>query len=200
MKNEHLQTLLGEFLNEVRNSMQCIRLHPDKALVDISAIVGIVADVEGSACKAMLHGELMMSDSAWKKLISLKFDVTVDHGEQLTKQLGEGLYARNTKTPNEEKYLRSKIASIFKHRSKAHKHNARAAEGLAELAEKMNNLDNFYVVAQAATVDRIILNLPSIDRMLMKYKSNKEQEVWVIKDHSVQELVKETCMPLMKQE
>ena len=50
------------------------------------------------------------------------------------------------------------------------------------------------------TVDGIVLNLPSIDRMLMKQKSNKEQEVWVIKDHSVQELVKETCMLLMKQE
>ena len=139
--------------------MQCIRLQPDIAQADISAIVGIVADVEGSACKAMLHGELMMSDSAWKKLISLKFDVTVDHPEQLTKQLEEGLYARNTKTPDEEKYLKSKIASIFKHRSKAHKHNARAAEGLAELAEKMNNLDNFYVVTQAANSGRNCIKL-----------------------------------------
>ena len=80
----------------------------------------------------------------------------MDQGEQITKQLEKGLYARNAKTPKEENYLQNKIAYIFKHRSKAYKHNTKVAEGLAKLAQKMDSLNNFYVVAQAATTNGIV--------------------------------------------
>ena len=79
------------------------------------------------------------------------------------KQLEEGIYVRNAKSPEEESYLRNKIAYIFKHRSKAHKHNAKAAEGLAKLAQKIDRLSDFYMVAQAATVDGIVINSPVIE-------------------------------------
>ena len=64
---------------------------------------------------------------------------------------------RNAKSPEEESYLRSKIAYIFKHRSKAHEHNAKVAEGLTDLAQQMDSLNNFYVVAQTTTVDGIVI-------------------------------------------
>ena len=68
----------------------------------------------------------------WQQLIDLKIGVTVSRDEQITKQLEEGIYGRNAKTPEEETYLRNKIAYIFKHRGKACKHNAKVAEGLSE--------------------------------------------------------------------
>ena len=71
----------------------------------------------------------------WRQLIDLKFRVTVNQDEQITKQLEEGIYGRNAKTPEEETYLRNKIAYIFKHQGKACKHNAKVAEGLSELAQ-----------------------------------------------------------------
>ena len=92
------------------------------------------------------------------------------------KQLEEGIYTRNAKSPEEESYLKSKIAYIFKHRSKAHEHNAKVAEGLADLAQQMDSLSNFYVVAQAATVDGIVINSPSIDRLLTEHKNNKSKQ------------------------
>ena len=91
------------------------------------------------------------------------------------KQLEEGIYGGNAKTPEEEAYLRNKIAYIFKHRSKAYKHNAKVAEGLAELAQQMDSLSDFYVVAHSATADGIIINSPSIDRMLKGKKEQQEQ-------------------------
>ena len=83
---------------------------------------------------------------------------------------------RNAKSPEEERYLKSKIAYIFKHRSKAHEHNAKVAEGLAELAQQMDSLSDFYMVTQAATADGIVINSPSIDRLLMEQKSNKSKQ------------------------
>ena len=62
---------------------------------------------------------------------NLKFGVTVNPEEQITKQLEKRIYGRNAKTPEEEAYLRNKIAYIYKHRSKAYYHNAKVAEGLA---------------------------------------------------------------------
>ena len=78
--------------------------------------------------------------------------------EQITKQLEEGINGRNAKTPQEETYLRNKIAYIFKHRSKEYEHYAKVAEGLSNLAQQMGNLNDFYVVAQAAMVDQIVIN------------------------------------------
>ena len=103
--------------------------------------------------------------------------------EQITKQLEEGIYGRNAKTLEEETYLRNKIAYIFKHRSKAYEHNAKVAEGLSELAQQMDNLSYFYMVAQAATVDRIVINSPSIDRMLKEQKSNKNKQDELLQEH-----------------
>ena len=40
----------------------------------------------------------------------------------------------------------------------------------------MDNLSNFYVVTQAATVDGIIINSPSIDRMWKEQKNNKNRQ------------------------
>ena len=53
-------------------------------------------------------------------------------------------------------------------RSEAHEHNTKAAEGLTKLAQKMDSLSNFYMVAQAATADDIVVNSLSIDRTLIK--------------------------------
>ena len=60
-------------------------------------------------------GELVLSKDGSQQLISLKFGVTVSRDEQITKQLEEGIYGRNAKTPQEKTYLRNKIAYIFKH-------------------------------------------------------------------------------------
>ena len=107
---------------------------------------------------------------------------------------------RNTKSPEEESYLRNKITYIFKHRSKAHEHNAKAAEGLAELAQQMDSLSNFYVVTQAATADGIVINLPSIDRMLMEQKNSKSREDELLQEHLTSKAVEETCLPLMRED
>ena len=116
------------------------------------------------------------------------------------KQLEEGLYVQNAKTPEEESYLWNKIVYIFKHRSKAHEHNAKSAEGLTELAQKMNSLSNFYAVTQAATTDGIVLNSPSIDRMLANQKFNRKQQEELIQEHWTSKAVEETCIPMMKDE
>ena len=114
------------------------------------------------------------------------------------KQLEEGIYGRNAKTPEEEAYLRNKIAYIFKHRSKAYKHNAKVAEGLAELAQQMDSLSDFYMIAQAATVDGIVINSLSIDRMLMEQKNSKNRQDELLQEHLTSKAVEEMCLPLMR--
>ena len=114
--------------------------------------------------------------------------------EQITKQLEEGIYGRNAKSSEKEGYLRNKIAYISKDRSKADEHNAKVAEGLAELAQQMDSLSNFYVVTQAATVDGIIINSPSTDRMLVEQKNSKNRQ----DEHLTSKAVEETCLPLMR--
>ena len=114
------------------------------------------------------------------------------------KHLEEGIYSRNAKSLEEEAYLRNKIAYIFKHRSKAYEHNAKVAEGLAELAKQMDNLSDFYMVTQAATLDRIVINSPSIDRMLTKQKNSKNRQDEILQEHLTSEAVEETCLPLMR--
>ena len=118
--------------------------------------------------------------------------------EQITKQLEEGIYGRNVKTMEEETYLRNKIAYIFKHQSKAYKHNTKVAEGLSDLAQQMDNLSDFYMVAQGATVDRIIINSLSIDRMLKEQKTNKNRQDEFLQEHLTGKVFEETCLPLMK--
>ena len=110
----------------------------------------------------------------------------------------EGIYGRNAKTPEEEAYLRNKIAYIFKHRSKAYEHNAKAAEGLAELAQQMDSLSDFYVVAQAATADGIVINSPSIDRMLTEQENSKNRQDELLQEHLTSKAVEEMCLPLMR--
>ena len=114
------------------------------------------------------------------------------------KQLQEGIYGRNVKTPDEEAYLRNKIAYIFKHRSKAYKHNAKVAEELSELVQQMDSLSDFYVVTQAATVDGIIINSPSIDRMLMEQKNSQNRQGELLQEHSTSKAFEEMCLPLMR--
>ena len=87
----------------------------------------MIVDKEGTALKSFLNGQLVLSKEVWQQLIDLKFGVTVNWGEQITKQLEEGIYVRNAKSPEEQSYLRNKITYIFKHRSKVHEHNAKAA-------------------------------------------------------------------------
>ena len=89
------------------------------------------------------EGELVLSKDVWQQLISLKFGVTVSRDKQITKQLEEGIYGGNVKTPQEETYLRNNITYIFKHQSKACEHNAKVAEGLSDLAQQMGNLNDF---------------------------------------------------------
>ena len=110
----------------------------------------------------------------------------------------EGIYGRNAKTPEEEAYLRNKIAYIFKHRSKAYEHNAKAAEGLAGLAQQMDSLSDFYVVAQAATADGIVINSPSIDRMLTEQENSKNRQDELLQEHLTSKAVEEMCLPLMR--
>ena len=107
---------------------------------------------------------------------------------------------RNAKSPEEERYLKSKITYIFKHRSKVHKHNAKVAKGLAELAQQIDSLSNFYVVAQAATADRIVINSPSIDKLLTEQKRNKSKQDQLLQEHQTSEAVEEMCLPVMKEE
>ena len=79
-----------------------------------------------------------------------------------------------------------------------HEHNAKVAEGLAELAQQMDSLNNFYVVAQAATADRIVINSPSIDRLLTEQKNNKSKQDKLLQEHQTSKAVEETCLPLIK--
>ena len=62
----------------------------------------------------------------------------------------------------------------------------------------MDNLSNFYVIAQAATVDGIIINSPSIDRMLKEQKNNKNRQDELLQEHLTRKAVEEKCLPLMK--
>ena len=171
LKDEPLNELIEKFMSEIRSSMQHIKLQPEIGLAEIKDIVDMIADKEGTTLRSMLWGELVWSKEVWQKLIELKFEVTLDWGEQITKQLEEGRYIWNAKTPEEESYLRNKIAYIFKHRSKAHEHNTKAAEGFAELVQKMDSLSDFYAVAQATTMDSIVLNLPSLAECWQTKKS-----------------------------
>ena len=96
---------------------------------------------------------------------------------------------RNAKSPEEESYLKSKIAYIFKHRSKAHEHNAKVTEGLANLAQQMDSLSDFYEVAQAATVDGIVINSPPIDRLLTEQKNSKSKQDELLQEHQTSNAV-----------
>ena len=127
----------------MRKSMQHIKLQPEIGLAELQDIVNMVADKEGTALKSFLKGELVLRKEVWQQLIDLKFRVTVNWGKEIMKLLKEGIYMRNAKSPEKESYLRNKFAYIFKHRSTAHEHNAKAAEGLAELAQKIDSLSNF---------------------------------------------------------
>ena len=178
--------------------MQHIKLQPEIGLADIQDIINMITDKDGTALKSFLKGELVLSKEVWQQLIDLKFGVTVNRDEQITKQLEEGIYGRNMKSPEEKAYLRNKIAYIFKHRSKAYEHNAKVAEGLAELAKQMDSLSNFYVVTQATTADRIIINSPSIDRMLMEQKNSKSRQDELLQEHLTSKVVEEMCLPLMR--
>ena len=195
---EQLQTVVQKFTIEIRRCMQHIKLQLGVGLAEIQDIVDTIADKEGTALKSFLKGELVLSKDMWQQLIDLKFGVTVSRDEQITKQLEKGIYGRNAKTLEEEIYLKNKIAYIFKHRSKAYKHNTKVAEGLSELAQQMDNLSNFYVVAQAAMVDRIVINSLSIDRMLKEQKRNKNRQDELLQEHLTSKAVEEMCLPLMK--
>ena len=143
LQDEQLQMVVQKFTLEICRCMQHIKLQPEVGLAEIQDIVDTVVDKEGTALKLFLKGELVLSKEVWQQLIDLKFGITVSRDEQITKQLEEGIYGRNAKTPEEEAYSRNKIAYIFKHRSKAYEHNAKVAEGLSELAQQMDNLSDF---------------------------------------------------------
>ena len=51
---------------------------------------------------------------------------------------------------------------------------------------------------QAATMDGIILNSPSVDRMLANQEINKERQDELVQEHSTSKAVEETCLPTMK--
>ena len=199
-EDKKLYALIERFMFEVRRSMQCIELQPGIELAEIRDIVDTIADKDGTVLKSFLKGELVLNKEVWQKLIDLKFGITVNRDEQITKQLEEGMYMRNAKSPGEESYLKGKIAYIFKHGSKAQEHNAKVAEGLADLAQQMDSLNDFYVVAQAATANRIIINSPSIDRLLTEQKNNKSKQDQLLQEHQTSKAVEETCLPLMKEE
>ena len=61
----------------------------------------MVVDKEGLALKSFLKGEPVLSKEVWKELIDLKFGVMINRGEQITKQLEEGIYVRSAKSPEE---------------------------------------------------------------------------------------------------
>ena len=159
-----------------------------------------IADKDGTALKSFLKGELVLSKEVWQQLIDLKFGITVNRDEQITKQLDEGIYMRNAKSPEEESYLKNKIAYIFKHRGKAHEHNAKVAKGLADLAQQMDSLNKFYMVTQAATADGIIKNSRSIDRLLREQKNSKSKKDELLQEHQTSKAVEEMCLPLMKED
>ena len=178
--------------------MEHIKLQPEIGLAEIQDIVNMVADKDGTALKSILKGELVLSKEVWQQLIHLKFGITVNQDEQITKELEEGIYMRNAKSLEEESYLRSKIAYIFKHRSKAHEYNAKVAEGLAELAQQMDSLNDFYMVTQAATVE--VINSPSIDRLLTEQKNSKSRQDELLQEHQTSKAVEVMCLPLMKED
>ena len=62
----------------------------------------------------------------------------------------------------------------------------------------MGNLNDFHMVAQAAMVDGIIINSPSIDRMLKEHKTNKNRQDELLQEHLTSKAVEEPCLPLMK--
>ena len=144
LQDEQLLTLVQKFTLEICRCMQHIKLQPEIGLAQTQDIVDTIADKEGTALKSFLKGELVLSKELWQQLINLKFGVTVNRDKQIKKQLEEGIYWRNAKTLEEEAYLRNKITYIFKHRSKAYKHNT---EGLAKLAQQMDSLRIFYMAA-----------------------------------------------------
>ena len=115
LQGEQLQMEVQKFTLEIHRCMQHIKLQPGVWLVEKQDIVDTIIDKEGTALKSFLKGELVLSRDMWQQLIDLKFGVTVSRDEQITKQLEEGIYGRNAKTPEEETYLRNKIAYIFKH-------------------------------------------------------------------------------------
>ena len=198
LQGEQLQMVSEKFTLEIHRCMQHINLQPGVGLAEIQDIIDTIIDKKGTALKSCLKGELVLSKDVWQQLISLKFGVTVSQDEQITKQLEEGIYGRNVKTPEEETYLRNKNTYIFKYRSKAYKHNAKVAEVLSDLEQQMDNLSDFDVVTQAAKVDGIIINSPSIDRMLKEQKTNKNRQDELLQEHLTSKNVEETCLPLMK--
>ena len=200
LQDNHLHTLIEKFTSEICKSMWPIKLQPEIGLAQIQDIVNTAADKEGTALKSFLKGELVLSKEVWQQLIDLKFRVTVNWGEKIMKQLEEGIYMRNTKSPEEKNYLRNKIAYIFKDRSKAHKYNAKADEGLAELAQKMDSLSDFYMFTQATTADGIVINSQLIDRMLTEQKNNKSRQDELLQEHLTSKAVEEMCLPMMKEE
>ena len=62
----------------------------------------------------------------------------------------------------------------------------------------MDSLSDFYVVVQAETADRIIINSLSIDRMLMEQRNSKNRHDELLQEHLTSKAVEETCLPLMK--
>ena len=183
LQDEQVHTVVQKFTLEICRCMQHIKLQPEIGLAEIQEIVNTIADKKGIPLKSFLKGELVLSKEVWQQLIDLKFRITVSRDEQIMKQLEEGIYGRNAKTLEEETYLRNKIAYIFKHRSKAYEHNAKVAEGLSELAQQMDSFSDFYIVTQAATADRIIINSLSIDRMLTEKKNNKNRQYELLQEH-----------------
>ena len=47
-------------------------------------------------------------------------------------------------------------------------------------------------------VDRIVINSPSIDRMLKEQKTNKNRQDELLQEHLTSKAVEEKCLPLMK--
>ena len=54
------------------------------------------------------------------------------------------------------------------------------------------------MVAQAAMVDGIVINSPSIDRMLKEQKGNKNRQDELLQEHLTSKAVEEMCLSLMK--
>ena len=82
--------------------------------------------------------------------------------------------------------------------TKAKHTNTMPIVGLSDQVQQMGNLNDFYMVAQAATVDGIVINSPSIDRMLKEQKTNKNRQDELLQEHLTSKAVEEMCLPLMK--
>ena len=87
LQDNQLHTLIEKFTSEICRSIQRIKLQPEIGLAEIQDIVNTVADKEGTALKLFMKGELVLSKEVWQQLIDLKFGVTVNRGEQITKQV-----------------------------------------------------------------------------------------------------------------